>query len=157
MRESSNGGNVTRRQMIVTMSAAAFAALSLPTGEALETPADVAAKVKAVVGDRKAKSGRIKMELPEIAENGATVPLTVTVDSPMTAKDYVKSVHFFAEKNPNPELATFYFTPRSGKAMASARIRLAKTQNVVTVATMSDGSVYMNKTQVKVTIGGCGG
>lgn len=157
MSKLANGPSVSRRQIMITMSAAAFAALSLPTGEALASALDVEAAVMKRIGGKTPKSGRIKLELPEIAENGSTVPLTVHVESPMTSGDYVKQVHFFAELNPNPDVATFQFTPRSGKASASTRIRLAKTQNIVAVAEMSDGSVYMNKSQVKVTIGGCGG
>ena len=101
--------------------------------------------------------GKIKVDLPEIAENGNTVPVKVSVDSPMTADNYVKSVHLVSEGNPSPEMASFHFTPASGKANAAARMRLAKTQNVVGIAEMSDGKFYVSKTQVKVTIGGCGG
>ena len=85
------------------------------------------------------------------------MPIAFEIDSPMTESDYVKAVHIFAEKNPLPNVASFHFTLRSGKARASTRMRLAKTQNVVAVVEMSDGSVYMAKTEVKVTIGGCGG
>jgi sulfur-oxidizing protein SoxY len=113
--------------------------------------------IKERIGDTATKEGRISLELPQIAENGNTVPVAFEIDSPMTETDYVKAVHLYAEKNPLPNVASFHFTPRSGKARASTRMRLAKTQNVVAVAEMSDGSVYMAKTEVKVTIGGCGG
>ncbi len=122
--------------------------------------ADVAAMraaIKERIGDATPIEGRISLELPQIAENGNTVPLTIEVDSPMTEQDYVKAVHVFAEENPLPEVATFNFGPRSGKARASTRMRLLKTQNVVAIAEMSGGDVYMSKVQVKVTIGGCGG
>ena len=85
------------------------------------------------------------------------VPITVSIDSPMTAEDYVKSVHIFADGNPRPDVASFHFTPACGVATCSTRIRLAKTQNIVAVAEMSNGDVYMAKSEVKVTIGGCGG
>lgn len=75
----------------------------------------------------------------------------------MTDDSYVESVTIFAEGNPNPEVATFHFTPMSGAAAATTRIRLAKTQNVIAVAKMSDGSTYSDRKEVKVTIGGCGG
>jgi sulfur-oxidizing protein SoxY len=101
--------------------------------------------------------GRITLDLPQIAENGNTVPLTVEVDSPMSEADYCKAVHIFAEGNPLPNVASFRFTPACGQAFASTRIRLAKTQNVIAVAEMSDGSLYTTKAEVKVTIGGCGG
>ena len=122
--------------------------------------ADAAAVSKAVmkrIGDKSTKSGRITLELPQIAENGNTVPIGFEVESPMTDSDYVKAVHIFAEKNPSPEVATFRFTPANGKAKVSTRMRLLKSQNIVAVAEMSDGSVYMVKKAVKVTIGGCGG
>jgi sulfur-oxidizing protein SoxY len=115
---------------------------------------DAIAKVTA---GHEAKSGRITLELPQIAENGNTVPITVEVESPMTDTDYVKSVHIFAEDNPLPDVATFHFTTGSGMAIASTRMRLARTQNVVAVAEMSDGSMFQASTEVKVTIGGCGG
>ena len=122
--------------------------------------ADAAAVSKAImkrIGDKSMKSGRITLELPQIAENGNTVPIGFEVDSPMTDGDYVKAVHIFAEKNPFPDVATFRFTPGNGKAKVSTRMRMLKSQNIVAVAEMSDGSVYTAKKAVKVTIGGCGG
>ncbi len=108
-------------------------------------------------GGKAAKEGKVGIDLPEIAENGNTVPLTLSVESPMTKDDYVKRVVVVADGNPRASVATFHFSPASGVAEASTRMRLAKTQNVVAVAEMSDGSFYMAKKQVKVTIGGCGG
>ncbi len=102
-------------------------------------------------------AGRIELDLPQIAENGNTVPIGVAVQSPMSGSDYVKTVHIFAEGNPNPEVCSLHFTPACGEAKAATRIRLAKTQNIVAVAQMSDGSVYRETVEVKVTIGGCGG
>ena len=110
-----------------------------------------------VLDGKTPQAGRITLELPQIAENGNTVPISVEVDSPMTEQDYCKAVHLFADKNPLPDVASINFTPVCGKAKASTRMRLAKTQNVVAVAEMSDGSVYTAKAEVKVTIGGCGG
>jgi sulfur-oxidizing protein SoxY len=101
--------------------------------------------------------GKITLTAPEIAENGNTVPVSVSVDSAMEGDDLVESVIVFADGNPNPAVATFHFTELSGEALATTRIRLAKTQNVIAVAKMKDGSVFMDKKQVKVTIGGCGG
>ncbi len=117
----------------------------------------LAEAIKKAVGDGAMKEGKITLDLPEIAENGNTVPVGVSVDSPMTDADYVKSVHLFAEKNPAADVASIHFTPASGVAKAALRIRMAGTQNVVAVAEMSDGSLYMAKKLVKVTIGGCGG
>ncbi len=103
------------------------------------------------------KEGRIKFDLPEIAENGNTVPVGIMVESPMTDGDHVKSVHLFAEKNPAADVASLHFSPACGEAKAAMRMRMAGTQNVIAVAEMSDGSLYTAKQQVKVTIGGCGG
>ena len=149
---------VTRRHVLVlTGAAAAAAGAGLLPGIALADKAAVDAAITKMVGDAKTLSGRITLDLPQIAENGNTVPIGVEVDSPMTGGDYVKSVHIFAEGNPNPEVASVHFTPANGVAKASTRMRLMKTQNVVAVAEMSDGSVYRETVEVKVTIGGCGG
>jgi len=113
--------------------------------------------INKAAGGKKMTKGRITLEVPQIAENGNTVPIGVAVESPMTESDYVKTVHLFADKNPRPEVAVLHFNPASGKASASTRMRMIKTQNVVAVAEMSDGAVFMAKAEVKVTIGGCGG
>ncbi|NQV82539.1 MAG: thiosulfate oxidation carrier protein SoxY [Rhodospirillales bacterium] len=135
----------------------AVAGISLFAGEAKADMAGVNKAMMKSIGDKKAKSGRVTLELPQIAENGNTVPVTVEVESPMTDKDYVKALHIYAEGNPSPDVASFRFTPESGKARVSTRMRMIKSQNIVAVAEMSDGSVYMGKKAIKVTIGGCGG
>ena len=127
------------------------------TSTAHATPESAAAALSKLGGSAMAGSDKIAIKLPEIAENGATVPITVTVASPMTAADHVKQIHVFAEGNPSPEVISFNLTPANGKAEVSSRMRLGKTQNVVVAAVMSDGSVHTNKKEVKVTIGGCGG
>jgi sulfur-oxidizing protein SoxY len=104
-----------------------------------------------------AEKGKVSIELPEIAENGNTVPLSVSVDAPMAADNYVSEVIIVADGNPNPGLATFHFSPLSGKAEACTRIRLAATQNIIAVAKTSKGEFFTNQKLVKVTIGGCGG
>jgi sulfur-oxidizing protein SoxY len=121
---------------------------------AAKEAADAVAKF---TGGKTATQGKVSIELPEIAENGNTVPLAVSVDAPMTADDYVSEVMVVAEGNPNPGVATFHFTPMSGKAEASTRIRLAATQNIVVVAKTSKGEFFTGQKLVKVTIGGCGG
>lgn len=154
--ETSTG--VTRRHMLVLTGAAAAAAGAglLPRIAAADKAAADAA-IKKVVGDANVQTGRITLDLPQIAENGNTVPIGIEVDSPMSDSDHVKSVHIFAEGNPNPNVASLHFTPANGVAKASTRMRLLKTQNVTVVAEMSDGSVYREIVEVKVTIGGCGG
>jgi sulfur-oxidizing protein SoxY len=126
------------------------------------TSADAAAKEAAeqiakFTGGKTAEKGKISIELPEIAENGNTVPLAVSVDAPMTADNYVSEILVVADGNPNPGVATFHLSPLAGKAEASTRIRLATTQNIVAVARTSTGKFYTAQKQVKVTIGGCGG
>ena len=148
-----------RRQALkaVGAGALALAGSGFMSNTAMATPNDATAYLKKMTGGATAKEGRVTLKLPEIAENGATVPLTISVDSPMTDGDYVKSVHVVAEGNPSPEIVSFNMSPGMGKAEVSTRVRLGKTQNVRAVAIMSDGSVYSGTKQVKVTIGGCGG
>ncbi len=146
----------SRRDFIVA-TAMTTAAVATGSGVALAKPEDVTAEIKKLFGDKPIAAGRIKLDLPTIAENGLVVPLNFKVESPMTEKDYVKTVHFFADGNPNPHVAAFNFTPMSPRAEAQIRIRLAQTQNIVAVAEMSDGKLFTTKQEVKVTIGGCGG
>lgn len=150
---------LTRRDLLATAAGgvAGLALAGLPaTGHA--AAGDVDALIKELAGDAEATPDeRLVLDLPEIAENGNTVPLAVTVDSPMSEGDYVKAVHVFATDNPRPEVVTFRFTPQSGRAFASTRMRLAGTQDVVAIAELSDGSVLRATREVKVTIGGCGG
>ena len=148
-----------RRQALKTVGAGvlALAGSSLVSGEAHATPNAAKEYLMKMTGNAAAKEGRVTLKLPEIAENGATVPVTIDIDSPMSDSDYVKDVHLVAEGNPSPQVVSFHMNPGMGKAQVSTRIRLGKTQNVRAVAVMSDGSVYSGVKQVKVTIGGCGG
>ncbi len=137
---------------------AGLAGLSLlVTSPASATPEEVATAISKLYGDKKFASGKIKMDVPEIAENGLVVPISVEVESPMTDADHVKAVHVFAEGNPLPNVVSYKFTPACGKASATTRMRLAQTQDIICIAEMSDGSLFMAKSQIKVTIGGCGG
>lgn len=117
----------------------------------------VADEIKKLFGDKKPEAGRVKLDVPQIAENGLVVPVGVDVESPMSADNYVKAVHIFADGNPSPGVVSYKFTPACGKASAATRMRLAQTQNVVCIAEMSDGKLFSTKAEVKVTIGGCGG
>ena len=150
-------GHTHNRRQILTLAAVGAAALLWRPSASMAGPEQVAAEIKKLFGDLKATEGKIKLDLPSIAENGLVVPLSFEVDSPMTDKDYVKAVHVFAEGNPNPQVASFRFTPMSPKAAAAIRIRLAQTQNIVVIAEMSSGEIFTVKKEVKVTIGGCGG
>ena len=154
--------NPTRRQFLkqqfltgsAIIAAGGLGTLSLPAFAAAE---DAAKALADFVGDSETQTGKLTLKTPEIAENGNTVPISISVESDMTKDSYVESVMVLAEGNPNPEVITFHFTPASGKAEASTRMRLAKTQNVIAVAKMSDGTVYTDTKNIKVTIGGCGG
>jgi sulfur-oxidizing protein SoxY len=146
----------TRRETLALAAIGALAALLAPKMAMADEQA-VAAEIKKLYGDKKFDSGKVKLDVPEIAENGLVVPVNVEVESPMTDADYVKAVHVFADGNPAPGVVSYKFTPACGKAAASTRMRLAQTQNIICIAEMSDGSLYMTKSNVKVTIGGCGG
>ena len=147
----------TRRQ---TLSIGLGAAAAIGIAGAL-TPAtaanDAAELISKFTGGKTPNMSRVKLDLPEIAENGNTVPMTVAVESPMTAESHVTEVLVVADGNPRGGVVTFHFSPESGVAEANTRIRLAATQNITAVAKMNDGSVFAATKQVKVTIGGCGG
>ncbi|UFZ03720.1 thiosulfate oxidation carrier protein SoxY [Bradyrhizobium ontarionense] len=149
-------GAINRRQAFLL--GGGFVALTvMPMAANAEPSNDAAELIKKFTDGKEAAKGKITLDLPEIAENGNTVPLALTVESPMTSDNYVKEVLFVADGNPNAGVATLMFTPMSGKAEASIRIRLAQTQNVIAIAKMSDGSLFTERKTVKVTIGGCGG
>jgi sulfur-oxidizing protein SoxY len=119
------------------------------------TPAAMQDAIGTVVGSARVNSGKVKLELPPLVENGNTVPLTVKVDSPMTAADHVRAIHVFTEKNPQPEVVTFRLGPRAGRASAATRIRLADTQTVVAICELSDGSFWSDRADVVVTLAAC--
>lgn len=151
------GAMKLRRRHALAAATGLLVVTLLPQAAGAQMQAATQEAMKRAIGDRKPQEGRVTLRLPPIAENGNTVPLTVQVESPMTAADHVKTVHVFADKNPTPDVATFHFTPEMGRAQADTRMRLGTTQDVIAVAEMSDGSVWMASIEVKVTIGGCGG
>jgi sulfur-oxidizing protein SoxY len=111
--------------------------------------------IRKLVGTRKLNKGKVKLDVPPLVENGHLVPLAVSVDSPMTAADHVKAIHVLTERNPLPEMVTFRFGPRAGRARVATRVRLADTQNVVAIAELSDGSFWSDSTHVIVTLAAC--
>ena len=129
----------------------------LPRRGLANIPQNVQTAIEKLRGGRTVQEGRITLRLPTIAENGNTVPLSISVESPMTAADHVKAIHIFATGNPTPEIAVFHLTPAIGRAAVDTRIRLGQTQDVVAFAEMADGNLFMARAEVKVTIGGCGG
>jgi len=148
---------ISRRQALALgVGSAALTAVGW-NGSAFATPQEAADAIAKFTGGKTAEKGKISIELPEIAENGNTVPLMVSVDAPMNADNYVSEVLVISEGNPRPGVALFHFSPMSGKAVASTRIRLATTQNIIAVAKTSGGQLFTGQKLVKVTIGGCGG
>ena len=119
------------------------------------TPASMLAAMKKVVGEAPLHKGKVKLELPPLIENGNSVSMTVTVDSPMTSEDYVKAIHVFNEKNPQPNVISIHLSPRAGRASIATRIRLANSQKVIAVAEMNDGSFWSDELEVIVTLAAC--
>ncbi len=135
--------------------AIAAGACLLVVRPAAATPEAVAAALLETFGDRPITPGRIKLEIPRLAENGNIVPVTITVDSPMTEQDYVQSIHLFAQSNPLPRILDVELGPHNGRARVVTRIRLAVSQQVRAVAVMSDGTLWSTAADVEVTVGGC--
>ncbi len=147
---------LTRRDAL--MLGLGTAAVTLAGPEAVRaTPSEAEAEIAKFTGGKPAAQGRISIDLPEIAENGNAVPLSLAIESPMTPADHITDVLVVADGNPNPRVAAFRFSPLSGRAEASTRIRLAATENVIVVARTGNGEFYTARKEVKVTIGGCGG
>ena len=147
----------TRRQFLgLTGSAAVVITVPIVTlRPARATPAMLAAAIRNVVGEAVVRPGKVKLEVPPLVENGNTVPMTVSVASPMTSDDYVKSIHVFNEKNPQPHIGNFYLGARCGRAQISTRIRLADSQKIVAIAHLADGSFWSATADVVVTLAAC--
>jgi sulfur-oxidizing protein SoxY len=149
--------DATRRQFLGLAGSAAVMG-AVPTvmlRPAEATPAALAAAIRNVVGTAEVQNGKVKLEVPPLVENGNTVPMTVSVSSPMTSDDYVRSIHVFNEKNPQPNIGNFYLGPRAGRAQISTRIRLADSQKIVAIARLSDGSFWSAGADVVVTLAAC--
>lgn len=147
-----------RRVLVAAAGLASAAGLTAPRAQDRQaTASEFEAALKKILGDAKPIEGKLKIETPEIAENGNTVPYALTVESPMTEASYVKAMHVLASGNPLPVIASFQLTPASGRAFVASRMRLARSQDVIGVAELSDGSFLLTRKAVKVTIGGCGG
>jgi sulfur-oxidizing protein SoxY len=148
-----NGDRISRRGAIA--GAASFALAPMTAIPASATPETMAAAVSDAVGDGKITPGRVRIEAPRLAENGNSVQIIVSVDSPMTAADHVKTITVFSEQNPIPTVIRFRLGPRAGRAKVATSIRLAATQRVLAVAAMSDGSHWSGEAQVIVTLAAC--
>jgi sulfur-oxidizing protein SoxY len=119
------------------------------------TPAMLASAIRNVVGEAPVRTGKIRLDIPPLVENGNSVSMTVSVASAMTADDFVRSIHIFNEKNPQPNIGSFHIGPDAGRAQISTRIRLADSQKVVAIAHLSDGSFWSASADVVVTLAAC--
>src|ERR1700684_3076958 len=146
--------DATRRQFLGL--AGGMAALSVMTVPPIQAPpAMPATAIRDVVGAAVVRTGKVKLDIPPLVENGNTVPMTISVASPMTPDDYVKSIHVFNEKNPQPNVGNFYLGPRAGRAQVSTRIRLADSQKIVAIAQLSDDTFWSASVDVVVTLAAC--
>ena len=148
----------TRREFLVL----AAAALAAATADAQIGPNQAALRkaafqdaLRRIVGDAQVRSGRVKLQLPPLIDNGNSVPLSVAVESPMTEADHVRVIHVLTEKNPLPDVVSVRLGPRAGRATLSTRVRLADTQTVTAIAQMSDGSFWSDSAEVVVTLSAC--
>jgi len=152
-----NQDQTTRRNFLAIAGGAAIVnAIPIVTVRPAEaTPAMLAAAIRDVVGAAVVHTGKVKLDIPPLVENGNTVPMTVSVASPMTAEDHVKSIHVFNEKNPQPNIGNFVLGPRAGRAQVSTRIRLADSQKITAIAHLADGSFWSVSVDVVVTLAAC--
>jgi sulfur-oxidizing protein SoxY len=148
---------VTRRQFLVITAAAAAAPAraQVPPNIAALRKAALEEAIREVTGGAPLKSGRVKLDVPPLVDNGNTVPLSVTVDSPMTAADHVKAIYVFTEKNPQPKVIGVHLGPRAGRAQIATRARIADSGSVIAVAHMSDGSFWSDRVETIVTLSAC--
>jgi len=145
-----------RRFLGLAGSTAVLGAIPIVTVRPVEaTPAMLATAIRNVVGEAPVRTGKVKLDVPPLVENGNTVPMTVSVQNAMTANDYVKSIHVFNEKNPQPNVGNFYLGPHAGRAQISTRIRLADSQKIVAIARLSDDSFWSTSVDVVVTLAAC--
>ncbi len=145
----------SRRELLTRAGALAGGLLLVRMRPADATPASMRAAIRNVLGDVEIGKGKVTLDIPSLVENGNAVPMTVAVESPMTATNYVKAIHVFNEKNPQPNIISIHLGPRAGKASISTRIRLADSQRVVAIAQVSDGAVWSSEVNVIVTLAAC--
>src|SRR5262245_56339773 len=165
-RESLGRARVTRRSALGTLGALGVAASAgivvaprPAAAQALGQQESVEAALKRFFGTRPLKDGGplVKLEIPLIAENGAVVPVSVEVNSPMTPASYVKHIYIVADKNRIPVVTRVTLTPEAGQAYVGENVRLGETGDVRAIVEQSDGTLLQVKREVKVTVGGCGG
>jgi len=145
----------SRREILTGAAAFAGGLLLVSIRPADATPDSMQAAIRNALGEVEIGRGKVSLDIAPLVENGNAVPMVVAVESPMTATNYVKAIHVFNEKNPQPNVISIHLGPRAGKASISTRIRLADSQRVVAIAQMSDGSVWSNEVNVIVTLAAC--
>ncbi|MCB1549666.1 MAG: SoxY-related AACIE arm protein [Hyphomicrobiaceae bacterium] len=144
---------LSRRALLGGM--AAGVVLAAVGTQAQATPERMAAVVKEITRGAPVREGRVKLELPPLAENGNSVLMTITVESPMSAADHVKSIYVVSPENPLPNVARFHLGPRAGRARVATNIRLAGSQTLTAIAEMSDGSFWSGQAATIVTLAAC--
>ncbi len=150
----SHDSHVASRRRALQLLAAG--ACVLITRRASATPDELTVALRDAFGDKPIERGKVKLEIPRIAENGNVVPVTVSVDSPMTQQDYVSGIHLFAEKNHLPRILDVQLGPYNGKAVLATRVRVATSQQIIAIAEMSDGSLWSAAADIEVISSDCG-
>ncbi|MEO7548627.1 MAG: SoxY-related AACIE arm protein [Ramlibacter sp.] len=137
------------------------ALITIAAGSVLANPAlaqngdPLAAAVAAYAQGTPVRPGKVKLQIDQLVDNGNVVPVSVSVESPMTTTDHVTAIAIYNERNPQREVVKFTLGPRAGKALVSTRIRLATSQKLTAVARLSDGSYWSDTVSVVVALAAC--
>ena len=142
-----------RRSFLAASGGTALATVLPPAAWA--SPQDADQAIREIFGDRPIHEGRVSVQLPPIAENGNSVSVSISVDSPMTEADHVRQIAIISPRNPIATVAQFYLGPYAGRADVSTRVRLAGTQTLRVIAEMSDGTLWSGKASTYVTLAAC--
>lgn len=143
--------STSRRSFIVALGSVSV----VPWLNAQATTSEAVETIKKIVGQAEPRVGRVTLEIAPLVENGNLVPMTVSVESPMTSTDFVKAIHIISEKNPLPNIVSFNFGARAGRAQVSTRIRLLTSQRLWAIAEMNDGSFWQGHADTVVTLAAC--
>lgn len=154
LKRSSNTTKLSRRMYLSALGLLGISSWIAPNLSMAKKPEAMEAIAK-IVGSNTIRDGRVRLVIPPLVESGNLVVLKLSIESPMTTNDYVKAVHVVSEANPFPNIFTAYFTPRSGRAELTTRVRLADSQRVWAIAQMSDGSFWQGYADTLVTLSAC--
>lgn len=144
----------SRRRFLAAAAAGALAAHVRLAGAQL-TVQPLEPLIAKITGGATVRAGRVALDIPRLADNGHAVPLAIRVESPMSERDFVKSIHVLSERNPRPLIAAFHLTPHAGRADISTRVRLNGSQRLVVLAALSDGTWWSGEAEVEVTETAC--